>query len=62
MQKMGDRTNKRVKRPRQQQGKEEDAEPLMAHPTLPLPLLSVAQSFRGMCVSVQVHGMSPARG
>jgi hypothetical protein len=42
----------------QQQGKEEDAEPaplhLMVHPTLPLPLLSVAQSFFGMCVSAQL--------
>jgi hypothetical protein len=27
---------------------------LTAHPTLPLPLLSVAQSFRGMCVSAQL--------
>jgi hypothetical protein len=52
------RASKGVERPRQQQGKEEDAAPaplhLAAHPTLPLPLLSVAQSFRGMCVSAQL--------
>jgi TPR repeat protein len=39
-------------------GKEEDAEPaplhLTAHPTLPLPLLSVAQSYLGMCVLAQL--------
>ena len=55
---MGDRASEGVKRPRQQQGKEEDAEPallhLAAHPTLPLPLLSVAQSLLGMCVSAQL--------
>jgi hypothetical protein len=42
----------------QQQGKDEDAQPaplhLTAHPTLPLPLLSGAQSFRGMFVSAQL--------
>ena len=55
---MSRRASKGVKRPRQQQGEEEDAQPaplhLTAHPTLPLPLLSVAQSFRGMCVSAQL--------
>ena len=48
--------SKGVKRPRQQQGEEEDAQPaplhLTAHPTLPLPLLSVVQ--RIMCVSAQL--------
>ena len=55
---MGDRASEGVKRPRQQQGEEEDAEPaplhLTAHPTLLLPLLSVAQSYLGMCVSAQL--------
>ena len=55
---MSRRSSKGVKRPRQQQGKEEDAQPaplhLTAHPTLPLPLLSVAQSLLGMCVSAQL--------
>ena len=55
---MSRRASKGVKRPRQQQGKEEDAQPaplhLTAHPTLPLPLLSVAQSYLGMCVSAQL--------
>jgi hypothetical protein len=55
---MGDRASGGVERARQQQGEEEDAQPaplqLTAHPTLPLPLLSVAQSFRGMCVSAQL--------
>jgi hypothetical protein len=55
---MSRRASKCVKRPRQQQGKEEDAEPaplhLTVHPTLPLPLLSVAQSCLGMCVSVHL--------
>ena len=50
-QNMGDRASEGVKRPRQQQGEEEDAQPaplhLTAHPTLPLPLLSVAQSYLG---------------
>ena len=53
---MSNRVSMGVKRPRQQQGEEEDAQPaplhLTAHPTLPL--LSVAQSFFGMCVSVQL--------
>jgi hypothetical protein len=57
-QKMSRRASKGVKRPRQQQGKEKAAEPapsgLTAHPTLPLPLLSVVQSYHGMCVSVQL--------
>ena len=65
-QKMSRRASGGVERPRQQQGEEEDAQPaplhLTAHPTLPLPLLSVAQSFRCMCVLVQAHGMSPAHG
>ena len=55
---MSRRASKGVKRPRQQQGEEEDAQPaplhLTAHPTLPLPLLSVAQSYLGMCVSAQL--------
>ena len=55
---MSRRASKGVKRPRQQQGEEEDAQPaplhLTAHPTLPLPLLSVAQSLLGMCVSAQL--------
>jgi hypothetical protein len=55
---MSRRASKGVKRARQQQGEEEDAQPaplhLTAHPTLPLPLLSVAQSFRGICVSAQL--------
>ena len=62
---MSRRASKGVKRPRQQQGEEEDAQPLplhlTAHPTLPLPLLSVPQMFRGMCVSAQLckaHGAS----
>ena len=52
---MSRRAGKGVKRARQQQGQEEDAQPaplhLTAHPTLPMPLLSVAQYFRGMCIS-----------
>ncbi len=56
--KMSRRASKSVKRPRQQQGEEEDAQPaplhLTAHPTLPLPLLSVAQSLLGMCVWAQL--------
>ena len=55
---MSRRASKGVKRPRQQQGEEEDAQPaplhLTAHPTLPLPLLSVAQSYLGMCASAQL--------
>ena len=55
---MSRRASGGVKRPRQQQGEEEDAQPaplhLTAHPTLPLPLLSVAQSFFGMCISAQL--------
>ena len=57
---MSRRVSKGVKRPRQQQGKEEDAQPaplhLTAHPTLPLLLLalSVAQSYLGMCISAQL--------
>jgi hypothetical protein len=55
---MSRRASKGVKRPRQQQGEEEDTQPsplhLTAHPTLPLPLLSVPQAFRGMCVSAQL--------
>ena len=55
---MSRRASGGVKRPRQQQGEEEDAQPaplhLTAHPTLPLPLLSVAQSLLGMCVSAQL--------
>ena len=57
-QKMSRRARKGVKRPRQQHGQEEVALPaplhLTAHPTLPLPLLSVAQSYRGMCVEAQL--------
>ena len=59
-QKMSRRANEGVKRPRQQHGKEEknDVQPaplhLMAHPTMPLPLLSVAQSLLGMCVLAQL--------
>ena len=59
-QKMSRRASKSkgAKRPMQQQGKEEDAQPaplhLTAHPTLPLPLLSVAQSYLGMCISAQL--------
>ena len=55
---MSRRASKGVKRPRQQQNQEKDAEPappgLTAHPTLPLPLLSVVQSYHGMCVSAQL--------
>jgi hypothetical protein len=58
------RANWGVKRPRQQQGEEEDAQPaplhLTAHPTLPLPLLSVARSYLGMYVSVQLFGAQGA--
>ena len=48
---MGNRASKSVKRP-------EVTEPaplhLTAHPTLPLTLLSVVQSYHGMCVSAQL--------
>ena len=59
-QQMSRRASKGVKRPRQQQGKEEenDAQPAPLHSTaratLPLPMLSVAQSLLGMCVSAQL--------
>ena len=46
-----------IKRPRDTDG-DADFQPaplhLTAHPTLPLPLLSVAQSYRCMCVSAQL--------
>jgi TPR repeat protein len=55
---MGDRASEGVKRPRQQQGEEEDAQPepllLTAHPTLRLSLLVVRQSYLGMCFSAQL--------
>ena len=50
---MGDRASKGVKRPREKDAKHA-LQHLTAHPTLPLPLLSVAQSYRGMCVSAQL--------
>ena len=63
-QKMSRRSRKGVKRPRQQQVQEDDAQTaplhLTAHPTLPLPLLSVAQSYRGMCVSAQLRDVQGA--
>ena len=50
--------------PRQQQGEEEDPQPaplhLTAHPTLPLSLLAVAQSYRGMCFSAQLCNVKGA--
>jgi TPR repeat protein len=46
---MSRRANGGVRRPRQEQVEEEDAEPLPL-----LPLLCVAQSFRGMCVSAHL--------
>ena len=57
-QKMSRRASKGVKKARQQQGREEDAQPaplhLTAHPTKPLPMLSVAQSILDMYVSAQL--------
>ena len=50
--------------PRQQQGEEEDPQPaplhLTAHPTLPLSLLAVAQSYLGMCFSAQLCNVKGA--
>jgi len=58
MQKMGDTASVGAKRLRQQQGEEEDAEPAPLHltalPTLPLPLLAVAQSYFCMRFSAQL--------
>ena len=55
---MVDRASEGINKPRQQQGKEEDAQPaplhLTAHRTLPLPPLAVAQSYLGMRVSAQL--------
>jgi TPR repeat protein len=63
-QNMSRRASKGVKRLRQQQGREEHAEPAPLHltalATLPLPLLSVAQSFFRMCVSAQLCNMQGA--
>jgi hypothetical protein len=49
LQKMSARASKGAKRPRQRKVKYE-----AAHPTLPLPLLPVLQSLRGMRASVQL--------
>ena len=61
---MGDRASEGVKRPRQQQGEEEDAQPepllLTAHPTLRLSLLAVRQSYLGMCFSAQLCNVQGA--
>ena len=64
LKKMGDRASEGVKRPRQQQGEEEDAQPepllLTAHPTLRLSLLAVRQSYLGMCFSAQLCNVQGA--
>ena len=61
---MGDRASEGVKRPRQQQGDKEDAQPealfLTAHPTLRLSLLAVTQSYLGMCFSAQLCNVQGA--
>ena len=66
MQKMGDTASVGAKRLRQQQGEEEDAEPAPLHltalPTLPLPLLAVAQSYFCMRFSAQLCGFCDVQG
>jgi TPR repeat protein len=61
---MDDRASEGVKRPRQQQGDKEDAQPealfLTAHPTLRLSLLAVTQSYLGMCFSAQLCNVQGA--